>query len=144
MWSEISVWFEFAFLCWLMIFSSFSCTYWPYICLLWKYLSCFLILCFFLSCFVFWTRILTKWLIVPSLKYTGCFNSRFLRFGYGSFRDLMSKSVVYHANDNLSFSLGTGAVLFATGPLLKVVKSQGHHIMHISLRHFVPSVILFL
>lgn len=81
MWSEISVWLEFAFLWWFMIFS--SCTYWPCICLLWKYLSCFLILCFVLF---FWTRILPKWLIVPSLKYSGCFNSRFLRFGHGSCR----------------------------------------------------------
>lgn len=94
----------------------------------------FKLLSHFVFCFVFWTRIRSKRLIIPSLKYTGCYNSRFLRFGYGPF--LTSPSVVYHANDHSSFSLGTGAVLFATGPLLKVVKSQWHHIMHISLKHF--------
>ena len=97
----------------------------------------FNLLSHFVFCFVFfWAGIRFKRLIVLSLKYTGCYNGRFLRFGYGSFRDLMSQCVVYHANDNLSFSLGPGATLFATGPLLKVVKSQWHHIMHISSRHF--------
>ena len=85
--------------------------------------------------FCFWTRTLANRLIVPSLKYTGCYNSRFLRFGYGFFRDLMSQ-LAYRASDSWSFSLSIGAILFATGPLLKVAKSQWHHSMLISSSHF--------
>lgn len=54
-------------------------------------LEIFKLLFHFVFCFVFWTRTLINWLIVPSLKCTGCYNSRFLRFEYGYFRDLMSK-----------------------------------------------------
>ena len=36
MWDDISLWFWFAFLWWLVIFNIFSCACWPSICLLWK------------------------------------------------------------------------------------------------------------
>ena len=36
MWSDISLWFWFAFPCWLIMLSTFSCTWWPSVCFLWK------------------------------------------------------------------------------------------------------------
>ena len=35
-WGNISLWFWFAFLWWLVLLSIFSCVYWPFVCLLWK------------------------------------------------------------------------------------------------------------
>lgn len=36
MWSDISLWALFAFLCWLVMLSIFSCACWPFWCPLWK------------------------------------------------------------------------------------------------------------
>ena len=36
MWGDVSLWFWFAFPCWLLMLSIFSCTCWPYVCFLWN------------------------------------------------------------------------------------------------------------
>ena len=49
-WSNISFRFWFAF--WLMMLSIFSCTYWPFICLLWKNMYSSFLTIFKLDCFI--------------------------------------------------------------------------------------------
>ena len=53
MWSDISLWFWFAFLWWLVMLSIFSCDCWPSVCLFWKNICSSLLPTFLVGLFGF-------------------------------------------------------------------------------------------
>ena len=60
MWGDISLWFWFSFLWWLVVLSIFLCVYWPSVYILWKNVCLCFLLIFIIELFFFWQWVVQK------------------------------------------------------------------------------------